>query len=394
MIIEKEEELIAKTKMISMKVLVADDDVPTRMLLRAAIQQWGYEVSEAGDGEEAWKILNQEDPPPLLVVDWLMPKLDGIGLCKRIKEELNYNPYIILLTQVTGTSNIVKALNAGADEFLTKPFNMAELQSRLQVGAKIVGFKNTLRERNQELEKYISRMESLAEERARELVLHSDFIMVLSKLALQISQEISDCLSKIDFHHNQKDNNKEKMYQTRIYELHNNLKQVSNLIQSLQKHSIKYSGKATLSQVNEILKEVLDICRIPLSHIKIDYALEKDLPEILIDREEVEQAFLGLIINMCEFLKDEKDGTLKIETTSIKNKKVILVMIESSGPKIANDELGKIFQPYWGFDAGENANVKMSVSMSRNIFQKFQGTLRIETCPQGGIKFIVDLPVK
>src|SRR5438105_1108943 len=119
MLREQEEQTIKNMEANALKVLVADDDLPTRMLLRAAIQQWGYTVIEASDGEEAWKLLNDEDSPNLLVVDWLMPKLDGVALCQRIKDKLPYNPYIILLTQVTGTSNIIKALEAGADEFLT-----------------------------------------------------------------------------------------------------------------------------------------------------------------------------------------------------------------------------------------------------------------------------------
>ena len=127
------------------KVLIADDDLPTRMLLHAAIVQWGYEVVEAEDGEKAWEVLNQDDPPQLLVLDWLMPKLDGIELCGRIRKNLVFlNPYIILLTQVAGTSNVIKGLEAGADEFLTKPFNVAELRSRLAVGTKIIEYKNTL----------------------------------------------------------------------------------------------------------------------------------------------------------------------------------------------------------------------------------------------------------
>lgn len=137
----------------TLKVLIADDDPPTRILLRAAISQWGYEVLEAKDGEEAWEILQQENAPRLLILDWLMPKLDGIALCARIKQEMKYHPYIILLTQVTGTTNIVKGLEAGADEFLSKPFNMAELRSRLAVGAKIIRFENMLAQRNQSLEK-------------------------------------------------------------------------------------------------------------------------------------------------------------------------------------------------------------------------------------------------
>jgi DNA-binding response OmpR family regulator len=132
----------------TIKVLIADDDPPTRILLRAAITQWGYEVVEASNGEEAWDVLKKPNPPQLLILDWLMPKLDGITLCSRIKKEHIPHTYTILLTQVTGTTNIIKGLEAGADEFLSKPFNMAELRSRLSVGARIIKFENALANQN------------------------------------------------------------------------------------------------------------------------------------------------------------------------------------------------------------------------------------------------------
>lgn len=138
-----------------LKVLIADDDAPTRMLLRAAIAQWGYEVVEASNGDEAWSILQQPHPPWLLILDWLMPKIDGVALCARIKNELGHYPYTILLTQLTGTTNIIKSLEAGADEFLPKPFNMAELRSRLSVGARIVRYENRLTQQNKQLKNYV-----------------------------------------------------------------------------------------------------------------------------------------------------------------------------------------------------------------------------------------------
>jgi len=133
-------------------VLIADDDPPTRILLRAAITQWGYHVIAAPDGEAAWDILQHPNAPKLLILDWLMPKLNGIDLCAKIKKEMAFKPYIILLTQVTGTENIVKGLEAGADEFLSKPFNMAELNSRLSVGARIVNFGMTVTAQNAQLQ--------------------------------------------------------------------------------------------------------------------------------------------------------------------------------------------------------------------------------------------------
>ena len=153
----------APAKSISHKVLIADDDPPTRVLLRAAILQWGFEAVEAKDGEEAWEILQQPDAPRLLIIDWLMPKLDGLSLCARIKERLTYQPYpyVILLTQVSGTANIVKGLEAGADEFLSKPFNMAELRSRLSVGERIITYEHALMERNKQLQNCVVEIETL-----------------------------------------------------------------------------------------------------------------------------------------------------------------------------------------------------------------------------------------
>jgi DNA-binding response OmpR family regulator len=135
-------------------VLIADDDTPTRMLLRAAVSQWGYKTIEACDGEEAWTILKSPSPPQMLILDWLMPKLDGIALCNRMQKELSFHPYTILLTQLAGTTNISKALESGADEFLSKPFNMAELHNRLSIGRRIIGYEDTLLKKNSQLDNY------------------------------------------------------------------------------------------------------------------------------------------------------------------------------------------------------------------------------------------------
>jgi DNA-binding response OmpR family regulator len=163
------------------RVLIADDDTPTRILLRAAVSQWGYEVIEAADGEEAWNILQKPDIPQLMIVDWLMPKLDGIDLCRRVKKEIEHYPYIILLTQLSGTTNIVKGLEAGADEFLSKPFNMAELQSRLSVGARIIHYKSKLARKNMELHDYFLQSKDLA--------------CNVSSIAYKLEEIINECVS-------------------------------------------------------------------------------------------------------------------------------------------------------------------------------------------------------
>lgn len=185
------------------RVLVADDDPPTRMLLHAAITQWGYDVVEAGDGEEAWQILQQADAPRILILDWLMPKLDGLTLCSRIRKELEFNHYIILLTQVAGTTNLIKGLEAGADEFLSKPFNMAELCSRLAVGARIVKFENMLAAQNRQTHTYISQLIKISAmllsiSRNIDEILKTDASLEEAKKSTALLQEIHQLRSGLE----------------------------------------------------------------------------------------------------------------------------------------------------------------------------------------------------
>ena len=130
----------------SPKILIADDDPSTRLLLRTAMVQWGYQVVEANNGEEAWDILQKPNPPQILILDWIMPKLDGISLCRRIEKELIFRPYIIFLTSMTGADNAVMGLEAGADEFILKPFELTDLRIRVFAGERIIKSRHQLQE--------------------------------------------------------------------------------------------------------------------------------------------------------------------------------------------------------------------------------------------------------
>lgn len=210
------EKNIKQQELKTLKVLIADDDPATRILLRAAVNKWGYEVSEAKNGQEAWELLKKPDSPRLLILDWLMPQLTGIDLCIRIKQELpHYQPYIILLTQVAGTENIIKGLEAGANEFLSKPFNMAELQSRLSVGARIIKYEAELAEQNKKLQDDVTDMETLAA-LTLELSKQTDEIVKLSKTLA--GKEGKNYLKKIE-------------------ELHVNLTHIVDVIKDFQKKS-------------------------------------------------------------------------------------------------------------------------------------------------------------
>lgn len=129
-----------------MKLLIADDDSTSRIMLAAVATKWGYETYVAEDGEVAWEILQQEDAPALLLIDWEMPKLDGLGLCQRIRQHEIHTPaFIILLTSRSNTDDVVAGLEAGANDYIVKPFANAELKARLQVGHRMLELQKELK---------------------------------------------------------------------------------------------------------------------------------------------------------------------------------------------------------------------------------------------------------
>lgn len=133
--------------MCSMRVLIADDDIISRAVVKALLLKWGYEVLEAEDGNQAWDILREKDSPHLVLLDWMMPGIDGLELCKRLRQSGdNTYHYIILLTGRDSKKDIIGGLNAGADDYITKPFMPEELEVRLRAGRRILDLHQSLKE--------------------------------------------------------------------------------------------------------------------------------------------------------------------------------------------------------------------------------------------------------
>ena len=144
------------------RVLIADDDVIARRFLESAVRQSGYEVTVVSSGDEAWRVLSSRDVPTIAVLDWMMPGLTGLELCEKVRAaNLPVPPYLIVLTSRGETGDIVEALRAGADDHITKPFEIAELRARLAVGVRIVTLQQQLTERVQSLEEALAHVQQL-----------------------------------------------------------------------------------------------------------------------------------------------------------------------------------------------------------------------------------------
>jgi len=145
-----------------MKILVAEDQPDSWLLLETLLRGWGHEAVITTDGAAAWDALQREDAPPLAILDWMMPGLDGLEVCRRARGRMNARPlYIILLTARANRQDAIDGLDAGADDFVTKPFDPADLRARLSVGVRVVGLQRELAARIADLEAALARVDHL-----------------------------------------------------------------------------------------------------------------------------------------------------------------------------------------------------------------------------------------
>jgi diguanylate cyclase (GGDEF)-like protein len=130
----------------SVRILIAEDDPTTLLMLEQAARSWQYDVVSARDGHSAWEIMRSADSPPLALLDWMMPAFSGVELCRKVREE-SEAPfiYLVLLTGKVTTQDIVQGMEAGADDYVKKPFDRQELKVRLRAGQRIVELNETLR---------------------------------------------------------------------------------------------------------------------------------------------------------------------------------------------------------------------------------------------------------
>jgi DNA-binding response OmpR family regulator len=146
------------------KILIAEDEYTTRLMVQVCLENWGYSIESVEDGKKAWDIINQKNPPQIAVLDWEMPGISGIDLCRKIKSLDRSSPiHVILLTARDSKNDISQGFEAGADDYITKPFNDDELGARIRVAERIVTIQSSLNSSLEELREALDMVQSFEE---------------------------------------------------------------------------------------------------------------------------------------------------------------------------------------------------------------------------------------
>ena len=145
-----------------MHILIAEDDPVTGEILARTLQRWHYNTMLVVDGAQAWDRLRTATEPMLAILDWMMPEMDGPDVCRRVRQELPLaNRYLLLVTAREGRGDMVAGLDAGADDYIIKPFDPEELRARVAVGVRVLGLQQKLGERVAELQVALSNVKQL-----------------------------------------------------------------------------------------------------------------------------------------------------------------------------------------------------------------------------------------
>ncbi|MDC0358047.1 response regulator transcription factor [Oligoflexia bacterium] len=148
-----------------MKILIADDDAISRKVLTMNLKKWGYETVVAKDGTEAWEMLEGEAPPRMAILDWVMPGIDGLEICRRLRaDETKRGIYVVLLTGKSDKSFVAQAIEVGVNDYMSKPFDLGELRIRILSGERVLDLQCGLAdkvEKLQEAKQKIEKMQSI-----------------------------------------------------------------------------------------------------------------------------------------------------------------------------------------------------------------------------------------
>jgi signal transduction histidine kinase len=402
-----------------MKALIAEDDPVSRRLLQGHLERWGHEVTAAASGGEAWRLF-EAGTYPLVVSDWMMPEMDGPELVRRIRAcpRPGY-VYVILLTSRAEKADVVAGMEAGADDFVTKPFDREELRVRLRAGERIVQLEHTLAEQNQALreaqaalveQEKLASLGRLAAGVAHEI--NNPIAYVTNNLAV-LRRDMRSALDVLDAYRRGRDAlvQAEPALAAELARLEaeadlayfednlartcdkslEGLQRVRDIVSNLRDFARLDEAELKEVDLNAAVASALEVLRHEIK--KQEIRLETDfapLPPVLCQAGKLNQVFLNVLLNAVQAC--HRGGTVAARTRSEDGRGVV-VEVADDGCGIRPEHLPHIFEPFFTTKpVGQGRGLGLAVSFG--IVRDHGGTIEVNTAVGRGSTFRVRLPLQ
>jgi len=399
-----------------MRVLVADDDPTTLELLQDLLAGSGYEAIGTADGTEAWRLLQNDRTLRLALLDWQMPGMDGVEICRRLQAELRSSfVYAILLTGRGNADDVAIALAEGASDYLVKPFRSSVLLARLSVGRRIIELQSRLAHA-QKLES----LGQLAAGIAHEINTPTQFIgdnvrflrdglaglvELLNGYRLPLQQALTEGVLAPDVLSGIRERTKEVDVEFLSEEIPRaaaealeGTARISRIVQALKRFSCPNGDEPTIANVNDAVQTTLTVARnewADIAEIVEDY--DRSLPEILCYPADLNQAILNLIVNAAyairQSLRKSPSRKGRIVITTRLREGCVELRVADNGCGIPEAIRQRVFDPFFttkevGMGTGQGLGIAWSV-----VVEKHKGTISFDTEASNGTTFIIRLPI-
>ena len=376
-----------------MKVLVAEDDRSTRLLLETTLLRWGYDVSTASNGNDAWQAIQAENAPELVILDWMMPDMDGVEVCQKISETQGLTPpYVILLTSKGRREDIVEGLRAGADDYVTKPFDTEELRARVSVGERLLELQKLRME--QETAIYVEQLQ------------HAQKMEGVGRLASGVAHDFNNLLTAIMGYSElmMKPDRPQESVIRDIQEIKKIAQRGARLTQQLLSYSRRDALQSRVVSLNELVLDTNDMLRRVIGEdIELVVMLKQDLGLANIDPSQFTQILVNLAVNARDAMPglgkitvetDELtvDDDENVQPEGIPNGRYVTLSVTDIGTGMAPEVQARIFEPFFTTKE-ENRGTGLGLSTCCTILEQNGGFITVDSELGKGTSFRIYLPL-
>jgi two-component system, NtrC family, sensor kinase len=384
------------------ETILVVDDIPENIFVLTEILKDRYAIKAANGGEKALKIAMSDNPPDLILLDIMMPVMDGLEVCRRLKEhDATRAIPVIFVTALGEVENEKIGFDAGAVDYITKPVSPSIVNSRVRTHLSLYNQNRVLEEkvaeRTRELSDTLSRLTETQEQLVQSAKLAS-----IGELATGVAHEINQPLNVIRMAAKMLKKNLEKQQRAdefaceRLDKIEKSIVRATRIIDHLKIFGRKDEENLVLMNINDTIKSAFDFVseQFRLHSIGVEMDLDDALPGIMGDSNRLEQVFINLIVNARDAFSDRnREGcpsTISVASAYDRDRGHVVVRFADNGPGIPKDIMPRIFDPFFTTkEVGKGTGLGLSISYG--IVKTHGGTIDVQA-DAGGTRFTLEFP--